>query len=166
MYIMSIITNKKTVLFITITSVTRNMEAFMKKSVKKIGIGVVAIVAVATTAVLLSQDKVMDFHEKYEGENLTADIVGMEREGTYTNYLAAHAQAAYPQTSVDVQLMDYVMGKGVEVYHSYEGEENVLYTDSESSVTWQVEVPESGFYNLYMEYLINLRNLLSQQKSV
>ncbi len=126
----------------------------MKKSVKKIGIGVAAVVAVATTAVLLSQDKVMDFHEKYEGENLTADIVGMEREGTYTNYLAAHAQAAYPQTSVDVQLMDYVIGKGVEVYHSYEGEENVLFTDSESSVTWQVEVPESGFYNLYMEYLI------------
>ena len=44
-------------------------------------------------------------------------------------------------------------GEGVEVYENYEGEEKALYTDTESTVTWKVNVPEAGFYNLYLEYI-------------
>ena len=42
----------------------------------------------------------------------------------------------------------------VEVYNDYEGAEKALFTDTNSKVTWEIDVPESGFYNLFMEYLI------------
>ena len=42
----------------------------------------------------------------------------------------------------------------MEKMSSYEGESNVLMTEVGSSVSWSVDVPEAGFYNLYMEYLL------------
>lgn len=49
----------------------------MRNSVKKWGVGIAVFAAIVTTAVLLPQDKVTDFHEKYEGTDLTSDIKGM-----------------------------------------------------------------------------------------
>lgn len=43
----------------------------MRNSVKKWGVGIAVFAAIVTTAVLLPQDKVTDFHEKYEGTDLT-----------------------------------------------------------------------------------------------
>ena len=126
----------------------------MKNSVKKLGVGIVALAAIATTAVIMSQNEVTDFHEKYEGTDLLSDVKGMERTGTYTGYLAPHAGTAYPGKSVEVDLFNYTSAKDVEIYSSYEGVEKSLYTGTNSSVTWQIDVPESGFYNLYTEYLI------------
>ncbi len=126
----------------------------MKNSVKKLGVGIVALAAIATTAVIMSQNEVTDFHEKYEGTDLLSDVKGMERTGTYTGYLASHAGTAYPGKSVEVDLFNYTSAKDVEIYSSYEGVEKSLYTGTNSSVTWQIDVPESGFYNLYAEYLI------------
>ena len=54
---------------------------------------------------------------------------------------------------IEVDLFAYMEGEGVEVYENYEGEEKALYTDTESTVTWKVNVPEAGFYNLYLEYI-------------
>ena len=35
----------------------------------------------------------------------------------------------------------------------YEGAEKALYTGNDSKVTWEVDVPEEGFYNVYLEYM-------------
>lgn len=126
----------------------------MNNSAKKLGVGLAVAAAIVTTAVIMSQDKVTDFHEKYDGADLVSDVKGMERTGTYTGYLASHAGAAYPAKSVDIDLFDYASAKDVEIYTSYEGVEKSLYTGADSTVTWQIDVPESGFYNLYAEYLI------------
>lgn len=37
---------------------------------------------------------------------------------------------------------------------SFEGVDEALYTGVDSTVTWQINVPQSGYYNLYTEYLI------------
>ncbi len=126
----------------------------MNNSAKKLGVGLAVVVAIATTAVIMSQDKVTDFHEKYEGADLVSDVKGMERTGTYTGYIASHAGAAYPGKTVDIDLFDYTSAKDVEIYSSYEGVDKSLYTGADSTVTWKIDVPESGFYNLYAEYLI------------
>lgn len=126
----------------------------MKSSVKKVLVAVGIIAAVAVIAVLMSLRDVEDFHEKYEGYDLTTDVEGMEREGTYTGYLNAHADGACPAQSVEVNLFDYTAEGDVEVYNNFEGVDKALYTGTGSTVTWKVNVPESGFYNLYMEYLI------------
>ncbi|OYO93599.1 hypothetical protein CG709_12455, partial [Lachnotalea glycerini] len=75
------------------------------------------------------------------------------REGTYTEYLSNHANAEYPKENIDIDLCNYDSGENIEVYQNYKGEEKVLYTKDQSSVTWSVDVPEAGYYNVYIEYM-------------
>jgi len=120
----------------------------MKGAIKKllIFIGVIAVVCVA---IWLSNFKeVENFSEKYAGADLTAEVDGLMLEGTYTGYQNEHKDAAMPQQSVEIDVLSYKEATGVETY-----EGNALYTEIGSNVTWEVDVPESGFYNLYMEYL-------------
>lgn len=123
---------------------------------KRIAVAAVAAVVVALIAVLILTRGVEDFHDKYAGADLSVDVEGMEREDTYTGYLNDHAGAAHPAQSAEVDLYDYeAEGEGsVEVYNDYEGEEKALFTDTDSKVTWKVDVPETGFYNICMEYLL------------
>ncbi|MCM1027501.1 MAG: extracellular solute-binding protein [Roseburia sp.] len=126
----------------------------MKSSVKKALIAAGVIAAVVVVVVLLSLRGVEDFHEKYEGQDLTADVAGMERTGTYTGYLNDHAGAKDAAQSVEIDLFDCASEGEVETYTSYEGADRALYTGTGSTVTWKVDVPETGFYNFYLEYLI------------
>ncbi len=125
----------------------------MKDSVKKLLIAAGVIVVVLGFILIPGLFREVDFHEKYEGYDLTTDVEGAEREGTYTLYLQAHPDAAVPSQSVDVDLTGYVSGEDVEVQTDYAGEGQVLYTGPASTVTWNVNVPEAGFYNLYLEYM-------------
>lgn len=125
----------------------------MKKNGKKIGIGIAIAAAIVVVLLLVFNDKVEDFHDKYEGVDLYADVNGMERQGNYTGYLNEHADAVCPANDIEIDLFSGT-GEGMEKMSSYEGEDNVLYTEVGSTVTWNVQVPETGFYNLYMEYLL------------
>lgn len=126
----------------------------MNKTVKKllILIGVVAVFVVF--CMLLSLRGVETFEDKYAGHDLTADAEGAVREGTYTRYLNAHADAPRPQAEVTLDLFSYTAEGGVEVYNDYEGASKSLFTDTKSMVTWEVEVPEAGFYNVVLDYLV------------
>ena len=124
------------------------------KSGKKIIIVIAVIAVIALIAFLMSLRGVEDFHEKYAGADLSTDVEGMQREGTYTGYLNDHAGAAHPAQGVEVDLYDYEAEGGVEVYNDYEGEAKALFTDTNSKVTWKVNVPEAGFYNISMQYLL------------
>lgn len=126
----------------------------MKSSVKKVIVTACVVAVIAVIAILLSMRGVEDFHEKYAGTDLSVDVAGMEREGTYTGYLNDHANAADASDSADVDLFTYTSTGDVEVKENYEGVEKALFTGTGSLVTWEVEVPESGYYNLYIEYLL------------
>ena len=126
----------------------------MKSSVKKIIVAVAVVAVIALIAFLMSLRGVEDFHDKYAGADLTTDVEGMERTGTYTGYLNDHADAAYPEQNIEVDLYNYDSTGAVEVYSDYEGEAKTLFTGTNSKVTWKVSVPQAGFYNIYMEYLI------------
>lgn len=126
----------------------------MNKTVKKllILIGVVAVFVVF--CMLLNLRGVETFEDKYAGHDLTADAEGAVREGTYTRYLNAHADAQCPRAEVALDLFSYTAEGGVEIYNDYEGVAKSLFTDTKSVVTWEVEVPESGFYNVALDYLV------------
>lgn len=126
----------------------------MKKTVEKLIITGIVIVCVVVLGVLMSMRGVESFHSKYEGTDLAHDVEGLEREGTYTGYLNEHEDAATPSVNVDVDIFDYVSEGEVAVWEDYEGEAKTLFTNTESSVTFKVDVPESGFYNLFIEYAI------------
>lgn len=125
----------------------------MKNSSKKV-IAAAVIVLVVLVAFLLSLRGVEDFHDKYAGVDLTTDVAGMEREGTYAGYLKAHSGAKNAASSVEVDLLSGTFEGDVQTMDTYQGESNVLLTGSGSRAEWTVDVPETGFYNLYMEYLI------------
>lgn len=126
----------------------------MNKTVKKllILIGVVAVFVVF--CMLLNLRGVETFEDKYAGHDLTADAEGAVREGTYTRYLNAHADAQCPRAEVALDLFSYTAEGSVEIYNDYEGVAKSLFTDTKSVVTWEVEVPESGFYNVALDYLV------------
>lgn len=125
----------------------------MKRSYKKyILLGGLAALVVAFI-VIKGLKGVEDFHDKYEGYDLTGEVGGVVREGTYTRYIDAHADAVCPDASVEVDLAGYASGEDVKVYDSFEGVKNALYTGDRSSVTWDVEIPASGFYNIFLKYM-------------
>lgn len=126
----------------------------MNKTVKKLLILIGVIAAFAVFCILLSLRGVETFEDKYAGHDLTADAEGAVREGTYTRYLNAHADAPRPQAEVTLDLFSYTAEGGVEVYNDYEGVAKSLFTDTKSMVTWEVEVPEAGFYNVVLDYLV------------
>lgn len=126
----------------------------MRKNIKKILIVIAVMIVIAIIAFILSLQGAEDFHEKYAGTDLTRDVEGMERVGTYTGYLNEHADAHDMTCEAEIDLFDYASSGKVEVYTNYEGTDKALFTDTDSSVSFHVQVPQTGYYNLYMEYLI------------
>lgn len=126
----------------------------MRKNIKKILIVIAVMIVIAIIAFILSLQGAEDFHEKYAGTDLTRDVEGMERVGTYNGYLNEHADAHDMTCEAEIDLFDYASSGKVEVYTNYEGTDKALFTDTDSSVSFHVQVPQTGYYNLYMEYLI------------
>ena len=122
--------------------------------IKKLLTALLLIFITAAALFFLFRREPENFSEKYEGADLASDHLGLEREGTYTGYLNAHKEASFPRKTVDIDLFSYTRYGNADTVEDYEGEERALFTDTGSLVTWEVDVPDTGFYNLYMEYLI------------
>ncbi len=125
----------------------------MKDSTKRLIILLSSFVLIVVFCILLGLRDTENFTEKYAGVDLTADAGGVGREATYQKYQLAHENATYPKNNVDVDLMSYSQSEDAEVYENYFGEASTLYTGAGSSVTWNVNIPEAGLYNIYLEYI-------------
>ena len=139
----------------------------MKETRKKTLIMVAIVAVIAVICVIMSNRPVQNFQEKYAGVDLEKDIAGVERQGTYSKYLSTYPNAAYPQNGVEVNLYEYTVDAGeVSVVNDFYGESQALSTETDSKVTFEVEVPEAGFYNLYLEYLIPQSHGVPAERSV
>ena len=125
----------------------------MKDSTKKLLVWVGLILGIAVICLVLNLTKTSNFHDKYDGYDLSADTAGAKRDGTYTLYLNAHSGAARPKQNIEVDVTSYIDAEDAKVTDEYEGAEKALYTGNDSKVTWEVDVPEEGFYNVYLEYM-------------
>ena len=74
------------------------------KGVKKLLVVLVVLVVLVGAIFLLNDSEVETFEEKYAGTDLTVDTEGAVREGTYTRYLEAHANAAYPKKEAGCEI--------------------------------------------------------------
>ena len=127
----------------------------MNKNLKKAIIILAVLAALVVLGVLLSMRGVENFREKYEGVDLNRDVEGMAREGTYNGYLNDHSDAKNATASVEFDLASFNVNEGeASIVSDYEGVAQALLTETDSVVSWNVDVPESGYYNLFMEYLI------------
>ena len=125
----------------------------MKDSTKKLLVWVGLILGIVVICLVLNLTKTSNFHDKYDGYDLSVDTAGAKREGTYTLYLNAHSGAARPKQNIEVDVTSYIDAEDAKVTDEYEGAEKALYTGNASKVTWEVDVPEAGFYNVYLEYM-------------
>ena len=114
----------------------------------------IAVLAAAGIAAIILLRKPADFRDKYEGTDLTTDVEGMERTGTYTLYLNEHPDQAGPEAVAEMDLFDYTAEGEAQIYEDYEGGGKAVYTATGSKVTWKVEAPQSGLYELCLEYLL------------
>ncbi|MCR5656563.1 extracellular solute-binding protein [Butyrivibrio sp. FC2001] len=139
----------------------------MKKTSRTLLIVVGVVAAIAVICVLLSMRGIETFHDKYEGTDLTKDVEGMERTGTYTNYLNGHADTDRPSESIDVDVLDVESEGEVHEEGNPEGDvEKALYTGTGSKVTWKVNVPKAGMYYLYMKYYLPESRGVAAERSV
>ena len=126
----------------------------MKKSISKIITAVVAIIAIVGICFLLFNKKIDNFQDKYAGSDLTVDVEGMERTGTYTGYLLDHKDAKEPSDDYEIDLTKFTSEGDAELVSDYEGAEQALLTPTDSKVTFTVDIKEEGFYNFKIEYLV------------
>lgn len=110
-----------------------------------------AVVLVLGAAIIIPYEKQENYQEKYTGINLESDVEGIGRKNTYSQYLTKHPEAGKTQ-DVNILVTEYMAGAGVTVLDSYEGEQQVLMTEEGSMVEWELTIPESGYYQIYMEY--------------
>lgn len=111
-------------------------------------IGILCLAAVIAAIVLLGGGT-QDFHEKYEGVDLTADVSGMGREDTYANYLQAHKDAVSGSAEA---VIDITAFEGDAELREENGV-SCVYTPDGSYVTWKVNVEQAGMYNIQLDYL-------------
>lgn len=115
---------------------------------------VVVVVAIVAAAVIGWQNDGADYSHKYEGIDLEADVGQISRDGTYSDYLLKYQNAAVPEATVNIDLLAYETGTGVEIVQDPVDPSggNVLLTQEVSEVTWNVQIPEEGLYRIVFEY--------------
>ena len=116
----------------------------MSRKWRNILIGVLVVAVLGVAIWLLGQGS-GDFRAKYEGANLSTDVSGIGRSNTYDAYVASHASEPAVKDTVPVDIQ------------AYEGEaepvDGGLLTPDESEITWKVDVPQAGLYNIRLTYL-------------
>ena len=123
----------------------------INKTLRNVLIGVLLIVLLFVIGSLFP-DK--DFREKYEGFDLSSSTEMQSSTRTYSEYLELYSKKkeAKQTVNVDVFAYDEDMSYGVRVQDDYYGKK-VVVTEDRSSITWNVDVQEEGFYNISMEYV-------------
>ena len=121
---------------------------YMLKKFWGVLIRLLCVAAVVALIVVLSGGS-QDFHEKYEGVDLSADVSGLGRSDTYDGYLRDHASAVSGTDEVAVEIAAFE-GEG-ELRQDEKGADCVLTPDG-SYVTWTVNVEKAGMYNIMLDY--------------
>jgi len=123
------------------------------KKNKKIIIGILLVLVIILIIVFLPRGKTKDYSEKYEGvTDLHKDIEGIGRENTYAKYLEKYSDSTFPENNIEIHASTFVAGDQVESYPEFEGVSDVVYTSDSSYIEWEVEVPQAGMYQMYMDY--------------
>ena len=118
----------------------------MSKNLKTLTIVLSFVAAIVLLCVLLSMRGVKNYSDKYEGIDLNKDVVGLERSGTYKGYLKEHADAKEPQKAIAVDLYSYEGDGNISVYTNFHDEAKCLFTDTESVLTYTINVPNKKQY--------------------
>lgn len=78
---------------------------------------------------------------------------GYAPEHSYMAYLKEHGEAGLAEAVVEIPVTVYSDARGnIQVYPEYQGRKDVILTE-DGYVEWSVEIPETGFYQMRVDYL-------------
>ncbi len=126
----------------------------MKKHYKKLIILAGAVAVLVVMICLFSRKRIDSYEKKYEGTDLAVTAENSEDEDTYYAYLALHTNAKEPKGDINIDITKPDSMENAKVLNDYEGRSSVLYTEDGSSVTFSVNIPESGYYNVFVDYFL------------
>jgi len=71
----------------------------------------------------------------------------------YYSYLEQF-EATYPKgQAIRINALDYInANEQIQEFETYEGMDDVLLTEEDGFVTWEVDIPQAGFYHLKLDY--------------
>ena len=126
-------------------------EVLNNKFVKiLLGIIIFVLIIVVWKALVAGKD---NYHDKYEGVDLTTDVEGIARDDTYLKYLQKYEGMASPELTVDVDIFSYLENSTeVTLLNDVDGEERAVQSGESGTIEWEVDIPEEGMYNIYVEY--------------
>lgn len=118
---------------------------------------IVLVAVMALSLVLLFVFSAMgekDFRKKYEGFNLDVAPSHLDRENPYTAYKARYANSPLGRSDIAIALdtFDRDTSTGVSIVNDADREGPVLRTEEGSSITWTLDIPSDGLYNIHLVY--------------
>jgi len=161
MQLFGILSYVKSIAYAILFAIMKGIK--INKTLRNVLIGV-AVIVVLCVIFSLIPDK--NFSEKYDGFDLSASAGASSSTKTYSEYLAEHKNAKKPSVSVDLDVLNFDAANthGAKVEKDYHGKD-VVVTEDRSTVTWNFDVEEAGFYNISMEYIaIPSRNVTMERK--
>ncbi len=115
----------------------------------RILVGILVVVILVAAIVLLNGDP-QNYHDKYDGKDLSTDVSGIGRDDTYDVYLRAHQDVA---AGTETIVVDVAAFEGDGLLQQDEAGNPQVYTADGEYTSWMVEVPEEGMYAIQVEYL-------------
>ena len=119
------------------------------KKVRKL-IGFVLFVAAIAALFAVLGGGTQRFYAKYEGVDLSTDVTGLGRSGTYDGYLHAHSAVLPGVEAVEADMAAFT-GEGE--LRADDAGAPCVFTPDGSRVSWKVNVPAEGMYNIRLDYL-------------
>ncbi|MBE5779322.1 MAG: extracellular solute-binding protein [Clostridiales bacterium] len=119
----------------------------MGKKARGVLIGLLCAAAIIVLLVVFSQGE-SNFRSKYEGVDLSTDVVGIGRDDTYDAYLAKHEGIA---TGAEIVEVDVTTFEGDGEARQEDGADCV-YTPDNAYTTWKVTVEQEGMYTILLDY--------------
>ena len=110
------------------------------------------LMATCVPAVFGDDDSTLTAQEAAEDSGTGTDVV---RQTSYSNYVEKYADAARPDHNIEVLGSSYIAKSddAVITVGELDGKSNVMqWTNQVGSITYEVEIPEDGVYNVYMSY--------------
>ena len=115
----------------------------------RILVGILVVVILVVAIVLLNGDP-QNYHDKYDGKDLSTDVSGIGRDDTYDVYLKAHEGVA---AGTETIVVDVAAFEGDGVLQQDESGNPQVYTADGEYTSWTIDVPAEGMYAIQVEYL-------------
>ena len=124
-------------------------------------ISIMIIAVLAAVLMFLNHGK-----KQNDGEGYT-EYNGFSPENSYAAYLEKYGQERMADCEVSIPVSEYAAAEGtVQLYEEYEGKRNIILTEEDSYVEWNITVPQTGLYQMSVEYLTYGGNGLTAERSV